>query len=68
MRQEGKRKKYDLDRVVHSQSETSWELVSISLSAQLVSARSAVPREVKVEISEARVGRFQSGGSRAVFL
>ncbi len=53
----GKRKKYDLDRVVNSQSETTKQggVAGVGRIASVVSARSALPHEVKVEISGARV-------------
>ena len=53
----GKRKKYDLDRVVHSQSETIDRMgKGLRRSGRsVVSVRSTAPREVKVEISGARV-------------
>jgi hypothetical protein len=60
-----KRKKYDLDRVVHSQSETRdrrWGLASV------VSVRSTVPREVKVEIFVARAVGFAIRASVPYFL
>jgi hypothetical protein len=56
----GKRKKYDLDRVVHSQSDTidrRWGagVGRVGRSCRsVVSVRSTAPREVKVEISVAR--------------
>ena len=66
----GKRKKYDLDRVVHSQSETTyrrWRGLRRS-GRSVVSVRSTVPREVKVEISVARVAGSFNRCSRSLFL
>src|SRR5512135_3193183 len=54
----GVRKKYNLDRVVHSKSETicqRWHTLASEYIGHIVSVRSTVPHEVKVEISEAWV-------------
>ena len=57
-------KPYYLDHVVNSQSETNdrrwW-------GASVVSARNALPHEVKVETVATRGGEYQFGVSRALF-